>query len=139
MSDDSLVHVCNSNPQFPHFATLYDWMEPGGPREKSGLYERITLAREMQAERQMGRDYSHLVTVIADTIKDDDGKVRINVDPTLLGVIERNAMNRVNASSKLAGQRASRRYGSKVEVGLKATGSLADQLDRLLEEERREA
>ena len=85
--------------------------------------EKITRAKEMQAERQLGKCYHHLVTVL-----DDLGEVP---DARMAGVRARHAKDMVDAAIKLAGQRAPRKYGSKVEVEHAADESLAAQLDAM--------
>ena len=77
----------------------------------------------MQAERQMGNAYQRLVTVL-----DDLGEVP---DPRMAGVRARHAKDMVDAAMKLAGQRAPRQYGSKVEVEHSADESLSKQLDEM--------
>ncbi len=85
--------------------------------------EKITRAKEMQAERQMGDAYHHLVTVF-----DDLGEVP---DVRMAGVRARHAKDMVDAAIKLAGQRAPRKYGSRVEVEHSADESLSAQLDAM--------
>ena len=77
----------------------------------------------MQAERQMGHAYHHLVTVL-----DGLGEVP---DPRMAGVRARHAKDTVDAAIKLAGQRAPRRYGSRIEVEHAADESLSPQLDAM--------
>ncbi len=125
-SNRGLVDICNRDRDLPAWKTVWQWMDPNDSRHIPGFEEKITRAKAIQAERQLGAAYGHLVDVL-DEIKQDDLSVKF------AGIKARHAESMVNAAVKLAGQRAPRVYGPAVKLEHSADDGLAEQLDRMAE------